>query len=444
MVESIRKMADVIQEKGKTPSPWNIMTVKSTHKQGPKKDLGNKRGLFQTNVVGKTYEKIVDKDSELTFDRNQNGGQKLRGIVDNWMMLTAVMDEGKRLRKPVYLFFADLVKCFDRLWLKDCLNDLHSCGMREREVMLLYEMNREAIFKVSTPVGMTEEVHVKEIVKQGSVFGPKLCCASTGKINEGLEVEEVVYPTVRVKAMTYVDDINSNGGKEVVEGVMVNCGIMEKEKLWEFSTKKTNWMCQKNRKRQVEDIDVEVAQGKIGKVRVYKCLGNMVNEEGNMDDQLKFMESKVAALVREGKKMCCKSKIGKFEMIAKKVVYERLAELAVFFNIEVWTNFRCSDVEKMETLQGKVLKGLYDLPKSTPYWGLLYELNIMPIMYRITYKRMMLYHNIINSDERREIKKVVQEQEASGYERCWFGNLKSEGRMVDIDVREELVKGKRK
>ena len=56
-------------------------------------------------MVGKTYEKIIDKDSELTFDRNQNGGQKLRGIVDNWMMLTAVMDEGKRLRKPVYSFF---------------------------------------------------------------------------------------------------------------------------------------------------------------------------------------------------------------------------------------------------------------------------------------------------------------------------------------------------
>ena len=98
----------------------------------------------------------------------------------------------------------------------------------------------------------------------------------------------------------------------------------------------------------------------------------------------------------------------------------------------------------MESLQGKLLKGLHGLSKLTPYWGLLYELNIMPIMYRIMYKRMMLYHDIINSDERREIKKVVQEQEASGYERCWFGNLKSEGRTVDIEVREELVKGKKK
>ena len=89
----------------------------------------------------------------------------------------------------------------------------------------------------------------------------------------------------------------------------------------------------------------------------------------------------MAALVREGKKMCCKSKIGKFEMIAKKVVYERLAELAVFFNIEVWTNFRCCDVEKMENLQGKLLKGLYDLPKSILYWGDLHQICTCPVRY---------------------------------------------------------------
>ena len=43
-------------------------------------------------------------------------------------------------------------------------------------------MNERAVFRVSTPAGLTKEVEVKEIVKQGTVFGPKLCCASTGKI----------------------------------------------------------------------------------------------------------------------------------------------------------------------------------------------------------------------------------------------------------------------
>ena len=80
--------------------------------------------------------------------------------------------------------------------------------MPERDASMIYKLNEKANFKVSTPAGITKEIKVKEIVKQGTVFGPKLCCASTGKINDGLEIEEVVYPTVSVKAVTFVDDID--------------------------------------------------------------------------------------------------------------------------------------------------------------------------------------------------------------------------------------------
>ena len=92
------------------------------------------------------------------------------------------------------------------------------------------------------------------------------------------------------------------------------------------------------------------------------------------------------------------------------------------------------------------MKGLYGLPipKTIPYWGLLYELDIVPILYVITYKRMMLYHNIVNSDDSREIKHLVKEQEISGYEECWFGNLRKEGLEMDIEIDEGKVKGKRK
>ena len=70
----------------------------------------------------------------------------------------------------MYFFFADLVKCFDRLWLKDCINDLNECGMRERELGLIYKLNKEAHFKVNSPAGITREVKVAEIVKQGTVL----------------------------------------------------------------------------------------------------------------------------------------------------------------------------------------------------------------------------------------------------------------------------------
>ena len=444
MVESLTKMADAIQQREEIPNPWNHMTIKSTHKKGELAELPNKRGLFLTNVVSKVFERVIDKSNEVRLDKHQNGGTQNRGTIDNWIIMQAQIDEGKRLKKPVYLFFADLVKCFDRLWLKDCIVDLHECGMREKEASLIYKLNKEAIIKVATPAGITEEIKVNEIVKQGTVFGPKLCCASTGNINKELEMEEVVYPGVSIQALTFVDDILGGGRREFTKAVMEECQKKEQDKLWEFSTEKSKWMCISNGKKNLEGIEVEVMQGKLQKTDVYKYVGNMVNEKGNMDDQLKFMENKTYGIVHDGRKMCCRSKIGKHEVEAKGVVYKQLAVPSIFYNVEAWTNFRKYDIQKLECIQGKVLKGLFGLPKSTPYWGLLFELDVVPIMLLITYKRLMLYHSLINSDERRVAKHVVKAQEQSGHEECWFGNMKRESKEIDLQISEDQVKGKLK
>ena len=54
---------------------------------------------------------------------------------------------------------------------------------------------------------------------------------------------------------------------------------------------------------------------------------------------------------------------------------------------------------------------------------------------------MMLYHNILNSDDDRLVKRTVEYQEMSGHEKCWFGNLKKEGEELGIEVNEGKVKG---
>ena len=79
------------------------------------------------------------------------------------MMLT-IRDNNMRLNKKTYVYFADAYKCFDRLWLKDCLVELWKAGMREREVMMIYEMNKLAKIVINTPIGNTKEIEVSDIV----------------------------------------------------------------------------------------------------------------------------------------------------------------------------------------------------------------------------------------------------------------------------------------
>ena len=111
------------------------MKIKASHKSGPMELLTKKRGLFLTSIVSKLFEKLLeDQMDSVKFDDFQFGGTKGMGTVDNWFIFSAVVDEARRLKKNVYFFFGDLVKCFDRLWLKDCLVDLHEAGAREKEI----------------------------------------------------------------------------------------------------------------------------------------------------------------------------------------------------------------------------------------------------------------------------------------------------------------------
>ena len=54
----------------------------------------------------------------------QCGGQKGKSTADNIIMFRAVIDENCRLNRKTYCYYADAFKCFDCLWLKDCLIDL--------------------------------------------------------------------------------------------------------------------------------------------------------------------------------------------------------------------------------------------------------------------------------------------------------------------------------
>ena len=48
---------------------------------------------------------------------------------------------------------------------------------------MLYEMNKESNIVIKTPVGIIDSITLHEIVKQGTIFGAKLCSVATKKIN---------------------------------------------------------------------------------------------------------------------------------------------------------------------------------------------------------------------------------------------------------------------
>ncbi len=154
MTRSLVPMFNRVMNEQTMPQQWTKMTIKSIHKKGSKMLMDNRRGLFLTNIISKLFERVLDNmtTGEVKISEYQCGGKKGRSTIDNHIMLQSVLDNNRRLNKKSYVYFADAYKCFDRLWLKDCLVELWKAGMREREVILIYEMNKCANIVINTPV----------------------------------------------------------------------------------------------------------------------------------------------------------------------------------------------------------------------------------------------------------------------------------------------------
>ena len=169
-----------------------------------------------------------------------------------------ILDLAKRRGESCVLLFADAEKCFDHLWLEDCLVDLNEAGMKEREILILFKINEKTRMQVDTPLGKTKEINLERIVKQGTVYGPQLCCASTDKIN-GMEYDSttVVAPAVEMKSMIFVDDFFDGGSTEVVERAGRNLNKMEETKGFTFNVgeAKTQYMIVNTGKEKIKKPD---------------------------------------------------------------------------------------------------------------------------------------------------------------------------------------------
>ena len=107
-------------------------------------------------------EKIIFKRREGEINKCltkfQCGGVVERGIQDNLFVKNHIINEYRKKRKNLYILFADIEKCYDNLWLKDCIVELSRSEVPIQELIYIYKMNQVVKATVVTPVGKTEEI----------------------------------------------------------------------------------------------------------------------------------------------------------------------------------------------------------------------------------------------------------------------------------------------
>ena len=421
MKESLLILFREMEKERYTPSEWNEMLIKSLHKKGEMTEMDHKRGIFLTNVISKLYETVVKKRDKGKVDarttKNQVGGKTKRCPADHMIVLVDVLQRNKRLNRKTYLVFGDAVKCFDKLWLRDCLLELYKAGVPPQDIEMLYNLNKEANVKIRTPLGESRSFSCEEIVKQGTVWGPELCCISSDGINRIGENCESNTGKVVFGILGFMDDLFGLGGANKIRKVIRNMRQLEIEKKYTFGMIKTKYMAMETGREEEEEIVEEIEWGVVGKVKEYEYLGLWVNNKADLSCHIEKLGKEIMGEVNGIRVLGSVENVGPLFLCTRLFLYEACIVQSMMHLLETWcTMMKTVELAKLERLQGKILCNLLQLPKTTPYWGILHETGIWSVKWRLAYRAIMLLHNILECDETRLAYEVVKQQISEEYD----------------------------
>ena len=443
MRKSLVILYNQIQYNSWIPEQWNMIRIKALHKKGPKKDLENKRGIFLANILYKTFERIIIARNEAQIERmlsnHQCGARKGLSTADNLMVVSAMIERNRCLGRNTYIFFADAVKCFDKLWLKNCLLNMNKAGFPLYDTALLYHLNHKATISVDTPSGETDDFTVYDVVKQGTISGPLICCAEVDQINKVNEIVAVPYgPEVMIGMPEYVDDVSTVGeGQDIRNGIR-NCREMEKFKF-SYGLIKTKYMIIHTGKDTPEIIDEQVKQGSVEETKEYPYVGLWINQNGNLSSHIQCIKQKVKSSLTELMNTGHESKVGMEAIRVKLKLYSSTTIHAMVYRLEVWEGTTPKEYQEFERIQANCLRKILNLPCSTPYIGILMETGFWPVEQYVWYRKLMLYHNIIHSKDTRLSKIIWQQQYKYNMPHSFNSNVQILGKYLEVNCHPSHV-----
>ena len=144
------------------------------------------------------------------------GARKERNIKDHLFILHGIINSVvKGDDDCIDIQIYDIEKCFDALWLEDCLNDVIDTLPEDKcddEIALIYETSKVNLVAVKTAVGLTERQDFPRIVQQGGTWGPTLCSNSIDTIGKKCRDRgENIYVyknSAKVLPLGFVNDMN--------------------------------------------------------------------------------------------------------------------------------------------------------------------------------------------------------------------------------------------
>ena len=158
------------------PLEWNEIWIRTLKKKrGSFRKVENYRGIFLAPILSIIFEKLlknrISQHLQQNMSRFQSGGMKGKSVVDNLFITRGLINHAVYSNKELWVTFYDIEKCFDSLWLEDCINSLWDLEVKDYMLYLIHLLNTKASLTIKTPMGDTHPLLLSILLKKRYCFG---------------------------------------------------------------------------------------------------------------------------------------------------------------------------------------------------------------------------------------------------------------------------------
>jgi len=390
----------------KFPTAWHNIEIINLFKKGNRDDPANYRPIALLVVCLKIFTQIVlNRMNDMIEESNilpesQAGFRKGRGCEDHIFSLSAAigLNISKRRRK-VYAVFVDFASAFPSvnhrlLWLQ-----LYRAGISSQCIRLLRELYTGSAFKIRLLEEHSDEIAVTNGVLQGEPTSPLLFSLFIH------DIEDIFKPGIRglciglqheLHILAYADDlvILGDSPQNLQEKLNLLHNYCSEKKL-KVNVGKTKVLVFGRGGFKVDNV-FRYGDFELEVVSSYTYLGVTFTKSGLFSKACDEMSKKSRSAIGTIWKCLASSRCDSWE--ARMKLFDATALATLLYGSGTWG---LNHTDQLEKVQQFFLKGLLNLPRSTPGYMVRLETGRDHIELQVMKLALRLWVKILRLDNHR-------------------------------------------
>ena len=384
----------------KIPTDWKSANVVPVFKKGCKNSVCNYRPISLTSLVMKVYEqairselfpKVLDK-----IDKRQHGFLPKKScetqLIPFYEMLANSLNSGSRTD----VIYFDFAKAFDSVNHDIILNKLKlQYGIDGLLLKFFVEYLSNRFQRVVINGNFSSKLSVQSGVPQGSILGPILFVLFINDIAADIDSSSGI--------CLYADDTKLFREVKSFEDQLKLQKDINSLTAWatlnkmKFHPDKCKFLCVSLNRTHDQPAPYTINGVQICQVNSEKDLGVHITSRLNWTEHCNYLYSRANRNLGLLKRTCSFIK----NRAQRRSLYLAMVRSQLEHCSTVWSPSSATSIEKLESLQKRAIKWVFDEQYSSYSPELYYirckELNLLPIKYKLMLKDLKLFHDILNS-----------------------------------------------